>query len=237
MPPFLQPHLTVDPAVVGGAVPRAEDVARPLPLLVDPDPMPDVVEPIDEPLVALVHPRITTVEAYRGAGWATALPGTWVRESVLTRLATVAEGLPEPWGLHVFDAWRPLTLQAELFDAAYGDPGLPEGYISEPRTDVRTPPPHLTGGTVDLTLSFAGQPLALGTGFDDFTPAATTAHHEMTPGPVRDLRRALYWAMRRGGFVVLHCEWWHFEFGTRRWAGLTGGRARFGPAAPPAESV
>ena len=195
--------------------------------------MPVVVGASDEELVILDHPRITTVEAYRGAGWTAASPGTWVRGGVLERLATVVGSLPEPWGLHVFDAWRPLDLQAELYDAAYGDPGLPEGYISEPLADPSTPPPHLTGGTVDLTLSFAGQPLALGTGFDDFTPAATTAHFEMTPGPVRDLRRALYWAMRAAGFVVLHCEWWHFEFGTRRWAGLTGGRAVYGPARPP----
>jgi D-alanyl-D-alanine dipeptidase len=237
VPSFLQPHLTVDPEVAGGLVPSIPDASRPLPPLRDPDPMPAVVEPSPEPLVALRHPRITTVEAYRAAGWSSALPGTWVRRSVLDRLVAVVDDLPDPWGLHVFDAWRPLTLQAELFDAAYGDPGLPEGYISEPLADPTTPPPHLTGGTVDVTLSFAGRPLALGTGFDDFTAAAATDHHEMTPGPVRDLRRGLYWAMRRGGFVVLHCEWWHFEFGTRRWAGLTGGRASFGPATLPVESA
>ena len=195
--------------------------------------MPLVVDASGEELVVLEHPRITTVEAYRGAGWTAARPGTHVRGAVLDRLAGVADALPAPWGLHVFDAWRPLDLQAELYDAAYGDPGLPEGYISEPLPDPAAPPPHLTGGTVDLTLSFAGRPLALGTGFDDFTPAASTDHFEMTPGPVRDLRRSLYWAMRTAGFVVLHCEWWHFEFGTRRWAGLTGGRALYGPARPP----
>lgn len=195
--------------------------------------MPLVVDPSDEPLVAVRHPRISSVEAYRAAGWSTAVGGTWVRSSVLGRLEAVVEELPVPWGLHIFDAWRPLQLQAELYAAAYGDPGLPEGYISEPLPDPATPPPHLTGGTVDVTLTFDGRPLGLGTGFDDFTPAAATAHFEMTPGPVRDLRRALYWIMRESGFAVLHCEWWHFEFGTRRWAGLTGGQPMYGPAAPP----
>lgn len=236
MPAFLQPHLTVDVDRAGGTIPLPSLGGRPLPQLIDPSPMPLVDEASDEALVVLDHPRITSVEAYRRAGWTAARPGTWVRQSVLERLAMVVDSLPEPWGLHVFDAWRPLDLQAELHDAAYGDPGLPEGYISEPISDPAAPPPHLTGGTVDLTLSYSGDPLALGTGFDDFTTAATTAHFEMTPGPVRDLRRTLYWAMREAGFVVLHCEWWHFEFGTRRWAGLTGGRPVYGPAHPP-ESV
>jgi D-alanyl-D-alanine dipeptidase len=234
VPSFLQPHLTVGVERATGAVPRPGDAERALPTLVDPSPMPIVTEPSDEPLVVLRHPRISAVEAYRQAGWSGAVAGTWVRASVAERLGAVVDGLPEPWGLHVFDAWRPLGLQAELFDAAYADPGLPEGYISEPLPEPTTPPPHLTGGTVDLTLTFEGHPLALGTGFDDFTPAATTDHFEVTPGPVRDLRRALYWAMRGSGFVVLHCEWWHFEFGTRRWAGLTGRRAVYGPARLPA---
>ena len=43
----------------------------------------------------------------------------------------------------------------------------------------------------------------------------------------------LYQSMRSAGFVVLHCEWWHFEFGTRRWAAITGNQPRYGPAHPP----
>jgi D-alanyl-D-alanine dipeptidase len=39
--------------------------------------------------------------------------------------------------------------------------------------------------------------------------------------------------MRSGGFVVLHCEWWHFEFGTRRWAAITGNAPRYGAASLP----
>ena len=104
--------------------------------------------------------------------------------------------------------------------------------MAEPIADPRTPPPHLTGGTVDLTLTLDGTPLALGTGFDDFTPEAYTESLEQTPGASRELRRLLYRAMRDAGFVVLHCEWWHFEYGTRRWAAITGNHPLYGPAAP-----
>ncbi len=76
-------------------------------------------------------------------------------------------------------------------------------------------------------------PLALGTGFDDFTDLAATRSIEATPGAAREMRRLLVHTMRAAGFVVLHCEWWHFEFGTRRWAALTGNPPRYGPAPAP----
>jgi hypothetical protein len=40
----------------------------------------------------------------------------------------------------------------------------------------------------------------------------------------------LYWAMRDQGFIVIDCEWWHFEIGTRRWAALTGRTPWYGAA-------
>ena len=114
--------------------------------------------------------------------------------------------------------------------------------MAEPDPDPATPPAHLTGATVDLTLSFDGVPLALGTGFDDFTAAAHADHFESnaaTPTAIgaeaerrlviRDLRRLLVAAMAAEGFVVLHCEWWHFEHGTRYWAAVTGSTPRSAP--------
>lgn len=205
---------------------------EPLPELHDPA-YPEVTSPSSEPLVPLHHRRIRVLSNYWHAGWTNAVPDTWLRADALDRLSFVAERLPERLGLAVFDAWRPLPLQAELFDAAYHEPGLPPGYVAEPVADPRTPPPHLTGGTVDLTLTLDGTPLALGTGFDDFTDRAATRSLEHEPGTSRELRRLLYQHMRAGGFVVLHCEWWHFEYGTRRWAAITGNSPLYGPAEPP----
>jgi D-alanyl-D-alanine dipeptidase len=203
-----------------------------LPAFADPT-YPPVIHPDPEPLVPLAHRRIRVLSNYWHAGWAHAVPTTWLRAEAMERLGHAANALPDRLGLAVFDAWRPLSLQAELYDAAYAEPGLPEGYVAEPIPDPATPPPHLTGGTVDLTLTLDGTPLALGTGFDDFTDRAAAASLEAEPGPSRELRRLLYRTMRGAGFVVLHCEWWHFEFGTRRWAAITGNEPRYGPAQPP----
>ena len=230
---FLLPCFTRPCEEVPGAaqLPGLAD-QLPLPALIDP-PAPEAPAEPGESLVPVHHRRIRVLSNYWHAGWDNALPTTWLRGEAMERLGLVADRLPDRLGLAVFDAWRPLPLQAELYAAAYAEPGLPEGYVAYPDERPTSPPPHLTGGTVDLTLTLDGTPLALGTGFDDFTDAAGAGVLETTPGVARDLRRLLYTAMRSGGFVVLHCEWWHFEFGTRRWAAITGNAPRYGAASLP----
>ncbi|HJO98721.1 MAG: M15 family metallopeptidase [Acidimicrobiales bacterium] len=213
----------------GGEVPEA----RPLPELGDPD-APAVSDPVDEPLVPVSHDRILLLHNYLQAGWTHARAGCWLRQSVAVLLADVADALPDRWGLAVFDAWRPLDLQLELYEAAVADPTVPTWLFAEPDPDPQRPPPHLTGGAVDLTLTHDGVALAPGTGFDDMTPASAAAALEATTGPDREVRRLLFWSMKAAGFVVFDSEWWHFEYGTRRWGAVTGNAPLFGPAAEPA---
>lgn len=177
--------------------------------------------------------RVIAVHAYAATGWPHTTDAVYVRSSVADRLHRVATSLPEGFGLGVFDGWRSLELQQALFDDAYAVPGLPPGFVAAANADPHAPPPHLTGATVDLTLTFDRRPLALGTHFDDFTDAAHADSLEQSAGIARDLRRLLFHAMRTEDFVVLDCEWWHFEHGTRYWAAVTGGAATMGPAAAP----
>jgi D-alanyl-D-alanine dipeptidase len=180
----------------------------PLPDLADPE-KPPVTAPSDEPLAPVVHRRIRVLSNYFHAGWEHASIGMQLRQGALQRLAAVADALPPRLGLAVFDAYRPLPLQAELYDAAYGDSRLPPGFVSEPVSDPTTPPPHLTGGTVDLTLTIDGIALALGTDFDGFTEEAETVYLESTPGSERELRRFLVHRMRAEAFepTTLVCLW------------------------------
>ncbi len=201
----------------------------PLPVLVEP-PALAVTDPSDEPLVDLAHPRILRLSSYWHAGWTRATPRTLLRSGAAASLEVAAESLPWEWGLAVFDAWRPLDMQIELYEAAYADPSLPPGFVARPSTDPTLPPPHLTGGTVDVTLTWRGIPLELGTPFDHFGPEARADSLEDRPGPSRELRRVLHRAMSGAGFVVLDCEWWHYELGTGRWAAITGVEPRYGAA-------
>ncbi|MEZ5279398.1 MAG: M15 family metallopeptidase [Acidimicrobiales bacterium] len=229
-PRFDEPTFTV-PAVeaFGGAEPLIAD--HPLPALVDPEPQP-VSARIGDELVLVRHRRIRLLSNYWHAGWAHAVTDTFLRLEVCQRLYSVADSLPPGWGLAVFDGWRPLELQQEMYTASLAMPDVEPGFLADPSLDPETPPPHLTGGAVDLTLTWDGVPLAPGTGFDDTTSLAFAAALEDQAGPDRHIRRALFWAMEAQGFVIYPGEWWHFEYGTRRWAAVKGETPFYGPIAP-----
>lgn len=105
-------------------------------------------------------------------------------------------------------------------------------FCSDPRnfdrSDPRTWPTHLTGGAVDVTLkSLAGrgESLYMGGIFDDPSGVSKTDYFErhQRTGSCSDLearanRRLLYWAMAAEGFANLPTEWWHYDWGTQRWA-------------------
>ncbi len=224
-------ELLVNPLELSLRVPAEH---RPLPELFEPLVQPLVLQSArgdNEPLIRLDGPRIATLAAYHHAGFEEASPEMYLRSGVEQRLCRAAASLPEGFGLAVLDAWRPLSLQQRLFYTAIENQH-DLAFVSEPSTDRRTPPPHLTGGAVDVTLTWEGQPLRLGSDFDDFSTRAHTAAFETTPGPVRELRRLLYWAMHEQGFIVLFHEWWHFEYGTRRWAAINDTAALYGAATP-----
>ncbi len=206
--------------------------ADPLPELTEPSAgdIPLVTGPVDETLVPVAHRRVRVLSNYWHAGWKAAIPETYLRAEAARRLGLVADALPDPWGLAVFDAWRPLELQQQLFDAAYEDPSTEPDFMAPVSHDPASPPPHFSGGAVDVTLTFDGEPLALGSLFDDPTARAFTASVEDTPSAARTLRRVLYRSMRAQGFVVFAFEWWHFEWGTRRWAAITGEPPIYGAA-------
>lgn len=186
-----------------------------------------------ESLAPVVTDRVADLAAYRAAGWAGAPIRSAARTEVVARLSQAAEALPAGFGLAVFDAWRSLDLQRRLFHQAYDNTDLEPGFVSLPSEDPAEPPPHLTGGTVDLTLTWQGSALALGSYFDQFDESAHMDSLEFSPSPERELRRLLAQVMLDAGFAPYASEWWHWEYGTRRWAAWTGREALYRAASPP----
>ncbi len=96
----------------------------------------------DEPLVALTGNRITLLNSYARAGWQHAVAQQWLRARTIDRLRAAAEALPDEFGFAVFDGWRPLALQQELFDASEDS-----GVGAEVWTMVASPSPSARTST------------------------------------------------------------------------------------------
>ena len=139
---------------------------------------------------------------------ATARLRTAAAEAVIrVHRGLAADGL----GLHVYDAYRPLSVTRLMWDAAADVPGL------EPREAFLAPPhrgsDHNRGIAVDCTLfdRRSGAVLPMPTPFDAFTPDAAAAAEAGTLAERRN-RDRLIAVMAAERFRVLDSEWWHFAY-------------------------
>lgn len=202
--------------------------------------------PIDEcgePLVPLPtdNPRLRPRALYAERGIPNAPTTVWVRAGVAARLHRAAALLPEGIALVVFDGFRPLSVQQWLWDDFSGRvarerPELSEEargnivrqFVALPQADPAAPPPHRSGGAVDVYLldSASGAPLPMGTEPDEVAPASATRYFEERPeAPFTQNRRLLFHTLTAAGFANYLGEWWHYDYGNQRWANVTGAPA------------
>jgi zinc D-Ala-D-Ala dipeptidase len=127
-----------------------------------------------------------------------------LRAEVAERLARAAAALRrQGFRLVLFDCYRPLSVQRELWKAAPR-----RGYVADPATGSH----HNRGAAVDLSLADpAGRPVEMPTGYDAFEPRARARATEGVPPAARRHRDALRVAMAAAGFSVNPMEWWHFD--------------------------
>ena len=149
--------------------------------------------------------------------------------------------------LAIFDAWRPVAVQAFMVEHAIAeecqrqgvdpsDAGQKEAFsavITEvgrfwapPSDDPTTPPPHSTGAAVDLTLAASGAVLDMG-GDIDAIGAVSEPDHYLATARSQPQSQAALWHRRRellkevmaaAGFEQHPNEWWHFSHGDQLWA-------------------
>ena len=192
------------------------------------------IEECGEQLVEVTaEPGIFLSPQYHTKGIQSTTNQIFVREGVLQALRIAAQALPDGMNLLLWDGLRTLETQAELFEKAkisfsteHRDE-LIELYLAAPpksETDFRHfPPPHTTGGAIDLTLcDSTGKPLDMGAEFDEFKEIAWLAYfedyrsicHDDRTLEYRIYRRILYWAMMIAGFAPYPWDFWHYELGT-----------------------
>ncbi|MEU2426738.1 M15 family metallopeptidase [Streptomyces sp. NPDC007851] len=170
-----------------------------------------------------------------------------LRLGVVQRLLRAQSLLPAGIRFLVVEGYRPPALQRRYFEeyaatlrAAHPDAGparireLASAYISPPEVA-----PHVSGGAVDLTLcTVDGAELPLGTEVNA-TPEESAGACRTGAADIGARARANRGLMDRAlttaGFVNYPTEWWHWSYGDRYWALLTGApAARYGPATTPA---
>jgi zinc D-Ala-D-Ala dipeptidase len=195
----------------------------------------------------LLAAQFPTIMKYAQMRFPGALNRAWLQSEVHRRLHRANEIVERESGgkasILIWDALRSFTTQKYLFDVEKKklkalNPSWDEDklhttlceYVRPPVLDP--PPPHTTGGAVDVTLWCDDNDLSLGQ-FDDFTPRGYPDFFQINPPKTQieidaaSRRNLLRRAMLESGFVGIPSEWWHYEFGTRYWAQTLGGQPIF----------
>ena len=168
-----------------------------------------------------------------------------LREEVVNRLVKVNDYLisKNSFYLLIYDSWRPLEVQEFMFKRAFLlecekldiDASLKnmksypsilkkvEKFWAYPSFDSRCPPPHSTGGALDVCLSDKeGNLVEMGSTVDQMDETSKPdfyANIKNEEAIIWDSRRNLLKEiMTKFGFAQHPNEWWHFSYGDQLWA-------------------
>lgn len=182
-----------------------------------------------------------------------AIKEIYLRESVANLLVKATTMLPRGYKIIVFDGWRPVEVQKNLFENYYNFfieqypyknnneiIELTKKYVSYPSISHLNPSPHNTGGAIDVSLMDRdGVFLDMGSKFDDFSKLSKTNYFEIKSSnevlSSQELnyqynRRYLFNLMVNAGFTNYNEEWWHYDYGNQFWAKSINVNAIYGPA-------
>ena len=168
-----------------------------------------------------------------------------LRKEVVNRLVKVNDSLisNNRFYLLIYDSWRPLEVQEFMFKRAFlsecerldinasiknmkSYPSIlekVEKFWAYPCYDSSCPPPHSTGGALDVCLSDKhGNLVEMGSKIDQMDETSNPDFYENIKN-----EEAIIWNSRRTllkeimtkfGFAQHPNEWWHFSYGDQLWA-------------------
>lgn len=153
-----------------------------------------------------------------------------VRKSVAEKLCAANASLPKGLKLAIIEGWRAPLIQRRMYRAAevrwrkmhpeYSETKLRRtvNQFTAPM-DVKAPPPHTTGGAVDLMLAHED-----GTLCDHISPYVVRDHRafafdapNLSP-EARETRKILAAALLPTGMTNYPSEYWHWTYGDQGWA-------------------
>lgn len=207
-----EPAVTLPPAQAATELPVQMTTEPAVPTeITAPTEAAEFPEPEDDDLVRVIDyiPTIRQALAYATVNNFTGqriydFTDAYLRYGTVKKLAKACEELAEQGlGLLIWDAFRPVTAQAKLWEIC------PDAtYVSNPVTGNRS---HCRGSAVDVTLVdlVTGEELPVPTGFDDFTDYADRDYSDC-PEDAAANATLLENTMKKYGFKPYSAEWWHF---------------------------
>ena len=167
-----------------------------------------------------------------------------VRASVMRRLVLARDELPRGVGLRVVAGYRTAAAQRAIISSYAAGLRIAHPVVGPAELERLTSrfvaplavAPHMAGAAVDLTLvDSAGGELDLGTLVDAMPKQSEGPCYFDAPGvrrPARADREPLARVLRGTGLMNHPTEWWHWSYGVRYWALVTGAPAAlYGPVA------
>lgn len=153
-----------------------------------------------------------------------------LRERVARMIIQAANSLPDGLRLQIVEGYRPLLVQREHFkhslrEARRRMPSASEaqilveaGRFSAP-PDAPTPPPHTTGGAVDLEIiDQNGERLDFVSPFELTDPHGAAMNAPGISEQAQKNRALLRSVLEPTGLTFYADEWWHWSFGDNGWA-------------------
>jgi zinc D-Ala-D-Ala dipeptidase len=173
-------------------------------------------------------------------------PDVHVRQGLASRLVDARDALPSGVDLRVIEGHRSIAGQRAIIDRYTGElrefhPCADSVELDRLSSRFVAPlavAPHVAGAAVDLTLvDSSGAELWMGTAVDATPEESGGAcfFSAEVDEEARYHRIVLADALSGAGLVNYPTEWWHWSYGDRYWALLTGAdHALYGPVEVPA---
>jgi zinc D-Ala-D-Ala dipeptidase len=191
--------------------------------------------------LAGLHGRIS-IDMSRQLITSTSRYFSWIRRDVSRRLIAAAERLPSEFRILVIEGYRPLAVQRRYFHnysatLRQANPDVDNATLYEMVSKWVAPPAvagHPAGAAIDLTLQLAnGGHVDMGSVVNANDAESTgTCYTEnlFVSREVARNRAILSETMTAAGFINYPSEWWHWSYGDRYWAVVTGApHAIYGP--------
>lgn len=156
---------------------------------------------------------------------------TLVRERVAEAINQAVAKLPKDYHLAVVEGWRPMHIQRRMylgiwqrFKERYPDWSDVKmrrvvNRYTAPYDSPKVPPPHSTGGAIDVILARAdGSPYDHTTPYDRFDPACYAMDARGLSPEARQTRDILCDIFADTVLTNYPSEYWHWSFGDQGWA-------------------